>query len=74
MIGHAANNEETMAMRKMLRCGEIVPGCNFVAHGEDEAEVMMKAAEHARSTHDIEHISEPLLAKIKATIKDEALA
>lgn len=61
-------------MRKVLRCGSIVPGCNFVAHGEDEQEVMMKAADHARSVHGVEHMSESLRAKVKAAIEDEAPA
>jgi predicted small metal-binding protein len=61
-------------MRKILRCGEIVPGCNFVAHGENEPEVVMKAAEHARAVHGVERMSEQLLAKVKATIRDQAPA
>jgi predicted small metal-binding protein len=61
-------------MRKILRCGEIVPGCNFVAHGDDEAELLVKAAEHARSAHGVEHMSDELRAKVKATIRDEAPA
>lgn len=59
---------------KRLECGSIVPGCNFVAHGQTEDELMMKAADHARSAHGVEHLSEPLKAKIKASIKDEAPA
>lgn len=58
-------------MRKMLECGQIVPGCNFVAHGETEDDIMMKAAEHARSAHGIERMSEPLREKIRSVIKDE---
>lgn len=61
-------------MRKVLRCGAIVPGCNFVAHGEDEQDVMMKAADHARSAHGVEHMSESLRAKVRAAIEDEAPA
>ena len=61
-------------MRKILRCGEIVPGCNLVAHGDDEAELLVKAAEHARSAHGVEHMSDELRAKVKATIRDEAPA
>jgi predicted small metal-binding protein len=51
-----------------------VPGCNFVAHGEDEQDVMMKAADHARSVHGVEHMSESLRARVKAAIEDEAPA
>lgn len=60
-------------MRKVLECGAIVPGCNYVAHGASEEDLMLKAAEHARNAHGVEHLSEPLKAKIKASIKNEAL-
>lgn len=61
-------------MPKRLECGSIVPGCNFIAHGQTEDELMMKAADHARKAHGVEHLSEPLKAKIKASIMDEAPA
>jgi predicted small metal-binding protein len=61
-------------MSKRLECRSIVPGCNFVAHGENEDDLMMKAADHARAAHGVEHLSEPLRAKIKASIKDETPA
>lgn len=61
-------------MRKKLECGSIVPGCNFVAHGENEDDIMAKAAEHARTAHGVDHMSEQLKAKVKASIKDEAPA
>jgi predicted small metal-binding protein len=58
-------------MSKILECGQVVPGCKFVIHGESEEDVMMKAAEHARAIHDVVHLSEPLRAQIRAAIKDE---
>ena len=29
-------------MAKVLRCGDLMPGCNAVIEGKDEAEVMAK--------------------------------
>lgn len=58
-------------MRKVLECGAIVPGCNYVAHGASEEDLMLKAAEHARTAHGVEHLSEPFKAKIKAAIREE---
>jgi predicted small metal-binding protein len=55
---------------KMLKCGSVVPGCNVVLHGESEADVMMKAAEHARAQHGVEHMSDELKAKVRAAIQD----
>ena len=56
--------------RKVLQCGSVIPGCNFVAHAEDENEMMVVIAEHARAVHDVDHLSEVLKAKIRAAIKD----
>ena len=38
-------------MAKVLRCGDLMPGCNAVIEGKDEAEVMAKGAEHAKTAH-----------------------
>ncbi len=57
-------------MSKILKCGDVVPGCKFVIHGEGEDEVMMKAADHARTTHGVDHLSEPLKTQIRAAIRD----
>ncbi len=38
-------------MPKVLRCGDVVPGCSAVIEGKDEAEVMTKGAEHAKTAH-----------------------
>lgn len=59
-------------MRKVLECGAIVPGCNYVARGDSEDDVMMKAAEHARSVHGVERMSDDLRAKVRAAIHEEA--
>jgi len=32
-------------MARVLRCADLMPGCNFVAEGKDVAEVMAKGAE-----------------------------
>lgn len=40
-------------MAKVLRCGDLVPGCSCTAlvEGKDVAEVLAKAQEHARVAH-----------------------
>jgi predicted small metal-binding protein len=55
---------------KVLECGTIVPGCNFVAHADNEDELVIIAAAHARSVHGVDHLSEPLKAKIRSVIRD----
>lgn len=56
-------------MDKVRECRSVVPGCEIVMHGESEEDVMMKAAEHTRSAHGVEHMSEELKAKMRAAIK-----
>jgi predicted small metal-binding protein len=60
-------------MTKVLQCGAIVPGCDFVAHGHTDGELIVKAEEHLRSAHDVDHVSERLKDKIRAAIRDEAV-
>jgi predicted small metal-binding protein len=46
-------------------------GCDFVARGATEDEVMKKAAEHAKTAHGIDKITSELAQKVKAAIKNE---
>jgi predicted small metal-binding protein len=59
-------------MAKVLRCGDIVGDCDFVATGETEQEVMQKAAEHAQSAHNLSEITPDLADKVRSAIHDEA--
>jgi hypothetical protein len=36
-------------MAKVLKCGDVVPGCDFEMRGNSEEEVLQKAAEHAKT-------------------------
>jgi predicted small metal-binding protein len=56
---------------KSMRCGDLMKGCNFVARGATEEEVMKQAAEHAKSAHGIVKITPELAQKVKAAIKSE---
>lgn len=58
-------------MAKILNCGELVSGCNVVIEGKDEAEVMAKGAEHAKTAHNMTSIPPEMAAKVKAAIKDK---
>ncbi|HEU4369655.1 MAG TPA: DUF1059 domain-containing protein [Methylomirabilota bacterium] len=55
---------------KKLRCGDVVPGCAAVMEGKDEAEVLGKAAEHAKTAHGLASIPPEVAGKVKAAIKD----
>jgi predicted small metal-binding protein len=53
-----------------LRCGDLMPGCNFVAEGKDDSEVMKKAAEHAKSVHKMVAIAMDVEKKARAAIRN----
>ena len=58
-------------MAKELKCGDLMPGCNAVVEGKDEAEVMAKAAEHAKSAHGLQQVPPELANKVRSAIKEK---
>ena len=58
-------------MAKVLRCADLMPGCNFVAEGKDVAEVMAKGTEHAKKAHGMSQIPPDVAKKVQAAIKDK---
>ena len=58
-------------MAKVLRCGDLMPGCQAVVEGNDVAEVLAKAVEHAKQAHGVTSIPPDLAAKAQAAIKDK---
>jgi len=58
-------------MPKKLSCGDLMTGCNVVIEGKDEAEVMSKAADHAKKDHGIASMPADVAAKVKSAIKDK---
>ena len=58
-------------MAKVLRCGDVMPGCSAVMEGKDVAEVMAKGAEHAKKDHGIATLPADMVAKVQAAIKDK---
>ena len=58
-------------MAKVLRCRDVGMDCDFVARAETEEEILMKAAEHAETMHNMREIPEEILAKVRAAIRDE---
>jgi predicted small metal-binding protein len=61
-------------MAKVLRCNDLMPGCQFEARGDSEEDVLMQAAEHARTDHHMTEISDELESKVRASIHDEGQA
>jgi predicted small metal-binding protein len=59
-------------MAKVLKCGDLMPGCAFEARGNSEDEVLKVAAEHAKTAHNLREITPELLTKVRGAIRDEA--
>ena len=58
-------------MAKVLRCREVGMDCDFVATGQNEQEVLAKAAEHARKDHRMDNIPPDVMNKVKAAVREE---
>lgn len=59
-------------MAKVLRCGDLMPGCNRIIEGKDEKEVLAKTAEHARNEHNIRQMTPDLEQKVRGAIREKA--
>jgi predicted small metal-binding protein len=53
-----------------LKCAELMPGCDFVAQGNDDSDVMKKEAAHAKSVHRMVAISMDVEKKARAAIRN----
>jgi predicted small metal-binding protein len=56
---------------KAMHCGDLMKGCDFIARGATELEVMKKAAEHAKTAHGMDKITPEMAQKVKAAIRTE---
>lgn len=52
-----------------LRCREMIPDCETVIRGEDENEVLHKAAEHVRQEHYVDGLSEEQIRDVRSRIR-----
>ena len=56
---------------KVLRCGDVMPGCDTVIEGKTEDEVFAKAEEHARKEHNMTIITPSVMTQIESAIRDK---
>jgi predicted small metal-binding protein len=57
-------------MAKSIKCMDVGVDCDFEARAENEAELMKKVAEHARTAHGFKDIPPEVVAKVKSAIRD----
>ena len=57
-------------MAKSIKCMDVGVDCDFEARAENEAELMKKVAEHARTAHGFKDIPPEIVAKVGSAIRD----
>lgn len=58
-------------MHKLLRCCDVIPGCNFIARGVNENEIIIRATRHARAVHNLAWMTPEFLKCVLAAIRDD---
>ena len=58
-------------MAKVLRCADTGVKCDWIGRAATEEELLKLATKHAEDEHGMKEIPKELLAKAKATIKNE---
>ena len=53
---------------KEFKCGELVPGCETVIHGESDEEILEKTAVHAREEHGMDEVPPEVQDNVRASI------
>lgn len=59
-------------MGKVLKCRDVGVNCDEVIRANSEAEILQKAAAHAKGCHQGVQMTPELQVKLKAAIKDES--
>ena len=57
-------------MTKVLRCGDVVAGCDAEVRAESEDEVLRQAGDHAREAHGMTSIDDATMSKIRDAVHD----
>ncbi len=55
---------------KQFKCGDVVPGCQWVTRNEDEQQLLAAIHSHARDAHGMEEVPQEIVAAIHAVITD----
>ena len=58
-------------MEKVLRCGDLMAGCQHVVRGATEEDVLRHTIKHAAEAHNIKEVTSDLAANVKSNIRAE---
>jgi predicted small metal-binding protein len=52
-----------------FKCKDLGMDCNWSASGKNESELLVKIADHAKTTHNIATMDDAMMKKVKQAIK-----
>ena len=55
---------------KQFKCGDVVPGCQWVTRNEDEQQLLAAIHSHARDAHGMHEVPPEVVDAIHAVITD----
>jgi predicted small metal-binding protein len=57
-------------MAKIVRCRDVGFNCEGVVRAETEEELLKQVAAHAKGVHNLQTVSEEVVAKVRRVIRD----
>jgi len=58
------------AFVKQFRCGDVVPGCEWVTRSEDDEQLFADIHVHARDAHGMDEVPPEVVEQIQAVITE----
>ena len=55
---------------KQFKCGDVVPGCQWVTRNDDEQELFIEIHRHAREVHGMDEVPPEVADAIQRVITD----
>ena len=55
---------------KQFKCGDVVPGCEWVTRSEDEKVLFEEITSHAREAHGMDEVPPEVVAAIQGVITE----
>jgi predicted small metal-binding protein len=55
---------------KQFKCGDVVPGCQWVTRSDDDQQLMQEIGVHARDAHGMDEVPPEVVDQIRAVITE----
>lgn len=55
---------------KEFRCGDVVPGCDYVTRGDSDEEIMRNVQPHAARAHGLNPVPAEIAEKVRSAIRE----